>query len=146
MVKNLSAMQETWVRSLSREDLLEKGKATHSRGALWATAHRVTKSQTRLSDFHFTVLREGQRKCSGHMKKRELCLQENSGRCLWLGPAVVSWGLAMCIWGDTGRASTGCPFFFNCIDLTELVFCMILVQLLWDVCVYKTCILCLAFP
>ena len=31
LVKNLSAMWETWVRSLSWEDLLEKGKATHSR-------------------------------------------------------------------------------------------------------------------
>ena len=30
MVKNLSAMQETWVQSLSREDPLEKGMATHS--------------------------------------------------------------------------------------------------------------------
>ena len=30
MVKNLSTMQETQVRSLSREDLLEKGMATHS--------------------------------------------------------------------------------------------------------------------
>ena len=30
MVKNLSAMWETWVRSLSWEDPLEKGKATPS--------------------------------------------------------------------------------------------------------------------
>ena len=30
MVKNLPAMQETWVRSLGREDPLEKGMATHS--------------------------------------------------------------------------------------------------------------------
>ena len=30
MVKNLPGMQETWVRSLSREDPLEKGMATHS--------------------------------------------------------------------------------------------------------------------
>ena len=29
-VKNLPAMQETWVRSLGREDSLEKGMATHS--------------------------------------------------------------------------------------------------------------------
>ena len=29
-VKNLPAMQETWVISLGWEDLLEKGKATHS--------------------------------------------------------------------------------------------------------------------
>ena len=29
-VKNLPAMQETWVQSLGWEDLLEKGMATHS--------------------------------------------------------------------------------------------------------------------
>ena len=30
LVKNLPAMQETWVRSLGWEEPLEKGKATHS--------------------------------------------------------------------------------------------------------------------
>ena len=30
MVKNLPAMQETWVRSLGREDRLEEEMATHS--------------------------------------------------------------------------------------------------------------------
>ena len=30
MVKNLPAMQETWVRSLDWEDPLEKGTETHS--------------------------------------------------------------------------------------------------------------------
>ena len=29
MVKNLPAMQETWVGSIGREDPLEKGMATH---------------------------------------------------------------------------------------------------------------------
>ena len=61
MVKNLPAMQETRVRSLGREDPLEKGMATHSsilawripmdRGAWWATVHGVAKSRTQLSDF-----------------------------------------------------------------------------------------------
>ena len=60
MVKNLPAKQETWVRSLGWEDLLEKGMATHSsilawripmnRGAWWATVHGVAKSRTQLSD------------------------------------------------------------------------------------------------
>ena len=35
MVKNPPAMQETWVRSLGREDPLEKGKATHSSTLVW---------------------------------------------------------------------------------------------------------------
>ena len=35
MVKNLPAMQETWVRSLGPEDLLEKGMVTHSSILAW---------------------------------------------------------------------------------------------------------------
>ena len=35
MVKNPSAMQETWVRSLGQEDPLEKGMATHSSILAW---------------------------------------------------------------------------------------------------------------
>ena len=34
-VKNLPAVQEMWVRSLSREDPLEKGMATHSSILAW---------------------------------------------------------------------------------------------------------------
>ena len=54
MVKNLPAMQNTWVRSLGLEDPLEKGMATHSsilawiipmdRGAWWAAVHGVAES------------------------------------------------------------------------------------------------------
>ena len=35
IVKNLSAMQETQVQSLGREDPLEKGMATHSSILAW---------------------------------------------------------------------------------------------------------------
>ena len=35
MVKNLPAMQETWVRSLGQEDPLEKGMATHTSILAW---------------------------------------------------------------------------------------------------------------
>ena len=35
MVKNLPAMQETQIRSLSQEDPLEKGMATHSSILAW---------------------------------------------------------------------------------------------------------------
>ena len=35
LVKRLPAMQETWVRSLDREDPLEKGMATHSSILAW---------------------------------------------------------------------------------------------------------------
>ena len=60
MVKRLSTMQETWVRSLGQEDPLEKEMATHSSilagefHGQWSligyTVHGVTKSQTRLSN------------------------------------------------------------------------------------------------
>ena len=35
LVKNLLAMQETWVRSVGWEDPLEKGKATHFSILAW---------------------------------------------------------------------------------------------------------------
>ena len=58
MVKNSPAMRDTWVRSLGWEHPLEKGMASHSSILAWRVptdrgANGVTKSQTRLSDFHF---------------------------------------------------------------------------------------------
>ena len=38
MVKNLPAMQETWVQSLGWEDPLEEGMATHSSFLAWRIA------------------------------------------------------------------------------------------------------------
>ena len=50
LVKNLPTMQETWVQSLSWEDPLEKGKATHSsilsQRITWTTVGGISKSQT----------------------------------------------------------------------------------------------------
>ena len=56
MVKNLPATQETWVRSLGREDPLEKRMAyplqyscpenSTDRGAWWATVHGAAKSES----------------------------------------------------------------------------------------------------
>ena len=37
IVKNLPAIQETWVLSLGQEDLLEKGMAAHSSIFVWET-------------------------------------------------------------------------------------------------------------
>ena len=57
-------MQETQVQSPGWEDPLEKGMSPlqysdlenpMDRGAWQATVHGVSKSQTRLSDFHFTI-------------------------------------------------------------------------------------------
>ena len=40
-LKNLPAMQETWVQSLSWEDPLEKGKATHASTLAWRIPQTV---------------------------------------------------------------------------------------------------------
>ena len=53
LVKNPPAMWETWVQSLGWEDLLEKGKATHSSILAWRIPWTFAKSWRRLSDFHF---------------------------------------------------------------------------------------------
>ena len=60
LVKNLPAMQETWVQSLRWEDPLENGMTTllqysclgnrMDRGAWQTIVHLVAKSQTRLND------------------------------------------------------------------------------------------------
>ena len=65
MVKNLPVIQETQVRSLGQEDSVVKEMATHSSIPAWKIpwteepgglrSIRVTKSQTRLSDFTFTL-------------------------------------------------------------------------------------------
>ena len=41
LVKNTSAMWETWVRSLGWKDPLEKGKATHSNILAWRNPRTV---------------------------------------------------------------------------------------------------------
>ena len=60
-VKNLPAMQETWVRFLGREDPLERKwlptpvltGESHGQRSLGSTVHGVAKSRTQLSDFHW---------------------------------------------------------------------------------------------
>ena len=47
MVKNLPAMQETWVRSLGWEDPLEKGMTTHSSILAW----RITWTEESLAGY-----------------------------------------------------------------------------------------------
>ena len=63
LVKNPPAMWETWVQSLSWEDLLEKGKATHSSilawRILWTTVHGVTETdKAEQLSLHFTSLQK----------------------------------------------------------------------------------------
>ena len=53
-VKHLPAMQETWVRSLGQEDILEKGMATLQYSCLEnpmdREVHGITNGRTRLSN------------------------------------------------------------------------------------------------
>ena len=64
MVKNLPTVWENWVLSLSLEDPLEKGTATHSSILAWRipwteeagglqSVHEIAKSRTQLSKYHF---------------------------------------------------------------------------------------------
>ena len=50
LVKRLPAMQETWVRSLDREDPLEKGMATHSSILAWRIPWTEEPGATQLSN------------------------------------------------------------------------------------------------
>ena len=71
-------MQEMWVRSLSPEDPLEKGLATHSsilawripmdRGAWRDTVNRITKNQTQVKPLS-----------TSHVIKQRGCLRESPG-------------------------------------------------------------------
>ena len=58
-VKNLPAMQESWVQSLGWEDPLKKGMATHysvlAESFMDCIVHGFTKSRTRLCDFDFHI-------------------------------------------------------------------------------------------
>ena len=57
LVKNLPAMQETWVRSLGWEDTLEKGKTTHSNILTWRIPwtglQRVRHDSATFTSLHF---------------------------------------------------------------------------------------------
>ena len=87
LVKNSPAILETWVRSLGWEDLLEKGKPTHSCILAWRVpwtvySMGVTKSQTQLSDFHFhSTLQKPSRLAflfSQTNKQLDICSQRES--------------------------------------------------------------------
>ena len=66
LVKNLSAMQDTWILSLGWQDPLEKEKATHSSFLAW---RKVAKSWTRLSDFDDTTLSGVSVSCQTYVEK-----------------------------------------------------------------------------
>ena len=89
-------MQKTQVPSLSREDTLEEGMATHSRipmdrGAWWATVHRVAQSRTRLKqlskDTHKMIVgKEGWREADFQTLMKTVEMQHKWSVCiiLWI--------------------------------------------------------------
>ena len=65
LVKNLPAMQETWVQPLSWEETLEKGNATHSSILAWRIpwtvypmGHKESDTTERLSLSNFLLKEE----------------------------------------------------------------------------------------
>ena len=86
MVKNLPAMQKTWVQSLSWEDLLEKEMATHSSTLSlripWTEEpgrfHGVAKSWTQLSNFHFNHFNTEDRDLAPPPQKKKKQFSGNS--------------------------------------------------------------------
>ena len=83
MVKNLPAMQETWVRSLGQGDPLEKEMDTHSTNLAWRIPWTeepcgVAKSQTWLSNWH---LHFGRPQWAQHSHRRRG--QEQQGMSLF---------------------------------------------------------------
>ena len=77
MVKNLPAMQKTWVQSLRQKDPLEKEMATHSSILAWripwtkkpgGLQSMGSQSQTRLSYYHFHFQRDVQKNVLQNVK------------------------------------------------------------------------------
>ena len=129
-VKNLPAMWETWLQSLSQKDPLKKGMVTYplqysclensiDRGAWWAIVHGVAELDTteRLTLFiplsSFTsaphqTLRVQSSHCLGRShiitkgKRSSACPQE-AGRALQLVPALPH-RLSLILLGSTERA------------------------------------------
>ena len=109
-------MRETWVRSLGREDPLEKEMGTHSSILTWKiplTEERwVAKSRTRLSDFTlpFTTRREWgplPQPCAG-FSLRQLLLLWSAGPRTWAWAQQLQRGPPPCrlsSWGPWAKLS-----------------------------------------
>ena len=98
LVNNLPAMQETWVRSLGREDPLDKGKAIHSSipawRILWTVYSMGLQSWTRLSNFHFIGLSDSSASKESACKAEDPCSISGLGRSAGEGigyPLQYSW-------------------------------------------------------
>ena len=92
LVKNLPAMQETWIQSLGWEDPLEKGKATRSSSLAW----RIQKVRHNWATFTFAFLLQG------------IFPIQESNPFLWiLTPALQADSSLLSYWGN--------PHTYTCI-------------------------------
>ena len=103
-------MQETWVGSLGREDLLEKGMATHSSILAWRIPRTeepggVAKSQTRLRDWAQAKIKEAE---SSGLSSSESTLYDT------ITVVTCHCHLATQLWGRVG-----CHFPLQGIFLTQ---------------------------
>ena len=69
MIKNLPAMQKTWVQSLGWEDSPGEGKGyplqySGLENSMTCIVHGIAKSQTRLSDFHLLMVSKRKREAA----------------------------------------------------------------------------------
>ena len=104
LVKNLSAMQETWVQSLRLGRSPEEGNSnplqysclenSMDRGAWQGTVPGFAKSRTRLSDFHFH--------CQSSEGKESACNTEDAGSIPGSGRSPREWH--------------GNPFQYSCLE------------------------------
>ena len=94
MVKNMSAMRETWVQSLGQEDPLEKAMATHSSLLAW----RIPRTEE-----------PGGLQCKGHKES------DTTEVTLW----TVATRL-LCPWDSPGKKTrVGCHCLLQGIFLTQ---------------------------
>ena len=98
LVKNLPAVQETWVWSLGWEDALEKITATHSsiltHRIPW-TLHGVAKSRTRLSDFHSLARSSEVRSSSRQVSFTDKTTLPHTPRRWRVAGAPLSWSVLL---------------------------------------------------
>ena len=108
VVKNLHAMQETWAQSLDWKDLLEKGMGTQlqcsclensmDRETWQTTVHGVTKSLTRLNNWHFHLFLHFSQALF-YIICKVVTTHNITVRCPWPGPKKAKFHI-LSLWLD----------------------------------------------
>ena len=109
LVKNLPTMQETWVRSLAREDPLEEGMATHSSILSWKIPW--TEEPGRLQSIGSQKVMHDWASMQGSKK---------------LGPRGKLWPLPVLVkfyWNTTLLISLYIVYGYFCRTMTEMTSC-----------------------